>query len=70
MKEHADDQGCPLILSEGDGKGYTVDIVFSISKPMHLHSYDLVQDSMWINDLVSPLADSHGQPLGRSYNEA
>ena len=61
MKEHADDQGCPLILSEGTG--YTVDILLSISKPSYPRSESLGHDSMWINDLFSALSDGYDQHI-------
>ena len=70
MKEHADDQACPLILPRGTGKGYSVNInnvmvfiTLSIPKPTYPRSKGLVNDSMWINDLFSPLADGHDQHI-------
>ena len=37
--------------------------MLSISKPKYHRSDGLVQDSMWINDMFSPLADGHDQHI-------
>ena len=40
-----------------------LDIILSTSKPTYPRSKGLVQDSMWINDLFSPLAHGHDQHI-------
>ena len=41
--------------------------VLSISKPTYPRSEGLVQDSMWINHMFSPLADGHDQHIALSW---
>ena len=63
MKEHADDQGCPLIRSEGDRKGiycrhYTLNI------QTHIPSFRRLSPGFYVDKLpVSPLAEGHDQHI-------
>ena len=63
MKEHVDDQGCPLIRSEGDRKGiycrhYTLNI------QTHIPSFRRLSPGFYVDKLpVSPLAEGHDQHI-------